>query len=259
MVVTGKARSALRRLTRDSEAQEFRRIGQMLAEHAFAREDKDFAESSLTDALKRLNLESHDDLYEAMGRGVISIQQFMTAVFPSRKSEASQFDLSSRDFISDRTAKLYVKGDGLTAGVSLHFSDCCSPIPGDRIVGIQSLEGKGVEIHTIDCEALESFEGDEERWLDIGWRRSVQHAASTGRITATLEHVPGALADVTKIIGEAGGNLTNIKTVSRSPTFFDMIIDVEVRDNRHLLQIIAAMRASTYVVSAGRTRAVIDT
>ena len=259
MVVTGKARSALRRLTRDSEAQEFRRIGQMLAEHAFAREDKDFAESSLTDALKRLNLESHDDLYEAMGRGVISIQQFMTAVFPSRKSEASQFDLSSRDFISDRTAKLYVKGDGLTAGVSLHFADCCSPIPGDRIVGIQSLEGKGVEIHTIDCEALESFEGDEERWLDIGWRRSVQHAASTGRITATLEHVPGALADVTKIIGEAGGNLTNIKTVSRSPTFFDMIIDVEVRDNRHLLQIIAALRASTYVVSAGRTRAVIDT
>ncbi len=258
MVITGKARSALRRLTRASEAQEFRRIGLMLAEHAFAREDKDFSESSLTDTLKRMNFETHEDLYEAMGRGNVSIQQFMDGVFPGRKETTSIYDLSKRDFISDKTAKLYVKGDGLTAGVSLHFGDCCSPIPGDRIVGIRE-PGKGVVIHTIDCELLEEFEENQDVWLDIGWRRSVQHAASTGRVTATLEHVPGALADVTKIIGEAGGNLTNIKTVSRSPTFFDMIIDIEVRDNRHLLQIIAAMRASTYVVSAQRTRAALET
>ena len=254
MVVTGKARSALRRLTRDSEAQEFRRIGAMLAEHAFAREDKDFSESSLNDTVKRLNLSSADQLYEALGRGDMSIHHFMDAVFPGRATDEDVADITTRDFISDSTAKLYVKGDGLTAGVSLHFSDCCSPIPGDRIVGIQA-PGRGVDVHTIDCEVLEEFEDEQEQWLDIGWRRSVQHAASTGKITATLEHVPGALADVTKIIGEAGGNLTNIKTISRSPTFFDMIMDIEVRDNRHLLQIIAALRASTYVVAANRTRA----
>lgn len=253
MIVTGKARSALRRLTRDSESQEFRRIGAMLAEHAFAREDKDFSESSLTDGLKRLNLSGPDALYEALGRGDLSVRNFMNAVFPGRGSQSPIDDIITRDVITDSTAKLYVKGDGLTAGVSLHLSECCSPIPGDRIVGIQSA-GKGVVIHTIDCDVLAGLEDDQDAWLDIGWRRSVLHTASTGRVTATLEHVPGALADVTKIIGEAGGNLTNIKTISRSPTFFDMIMDVEVRDNRHLLQIIAALRASTYVVAAQRTR-----
>lgn len=254
MVATGKARSALRRLTRTGEAEEFKRIGQMLADHAFAREDKDFSETALIDALKRLNFETVDPLYEALGRGKLSIQNFMNAVFPGRESTKTLDEFVNRDLIEDSTAKLYVKGDGLRAGVSMHLSDCCSPIPGDRIVGYQS-EGRGVDIHSIDCEVLAGLEGQQDRWLDLGWRRAAAQTASTGRVTTTVEHVPGALADVTKIVGEAGGNLTNIKTLKRSPSFFDMIIDIEVTDNRHLIQIVAALRASAYVVSAKRTRA----
>jgi len=258
MVITGKARSALRRLTRTGEASEFRRIGSMLADHAFAREDKDFSESSLTDALKRLSMETVDELYEALGRGQLSIQAFMKAVFPGRESTKAINEYASRDLIEDRTAKLYVKGDGLTPGVSLHLADCCSPIPGDRIVGFQN-EGRGVMIHTIDCDVLANLEDQQDNWLDLGWRRAAEQTASIGRITATVEHVPGALADVTKIIGEAGGNLTNIKTLKRSPTFFDMIFDVEVTDNRHLSQIVAALRASAYVVAAKRARSELHT
>ncbi len=250
MVATGKARSALRRLTRDREAQEFQRIGAMLADHAFAREDKDFSESSIGDTLKRLGFKEPVELYEALGKGELSIKKFMQAVFPGRESTKAIQEYANREFITDSTAKLYVKGDGLTSGVSMHLSDCCSPIPGDRIVGVQT-PGKGVVIHTIDCDVLAESEemGD---WLDIGWRRAAQHATSTARITATVEHVPGALADVTKIIGEAGGNLIKINTLQRSPTFFDMIFDLEVTDNRHLMQIIAALRASAYVVAAQR-------
>jgi len=254
MVATGKARSALRRLTRTGEADEFKRIGQMLADHAFAREDKDFSESALVDALKRLNFETVDPLYEALGRGKLSIQNFMNAVFPGRESTKTLDEFVNRDIIDDNTARLYVKGEGLRAGVSMHLSDCCSPIPGDRIVGYQS-EGRGVDIHAIDCEVLAGLEDQQDRWLDLGWRRAASQTASTGRITTTVEHVPGALADVTKIVGEAGGNLTNIKTLVRSPSFFDMVIDIEVSDNRHLIQIVAALRASAYVVSANRTRA----
>ena len=74
-------------------------------------------------------------------------------------------------------------------------------------------------------------------------------------MTATVEHVPGALADITAKIGEVGGNLTNIKTLKRSPSFFDMILDIEVLDTRHLSHIVAALRASSYVVAAKRARA----
>jgi len=152
IVITGKAKSALRRLTRDSEVSEFRRIGAMIADHAFAREGRDFSESSMEDALKRLNLENIDMLYEVLGRGDMSITDYMAAVFPARDtSQAVSFDIN-RDLIEDRTAKLYVKGDGLTAGVSLHLSECCSPIPGDRIVGYQQGRGSNDLYRACHCD-----------------------------------------------------------------------------------------------------------
>ena len=254
MVVTGKARSALRRLTREGELDEFRRIGMMLADHAFAREGKDFSESSLSDALKRLSFDEAGDLYEGLGRGDLSIRRFMSAVFPGRDANQEKEEYTKRDIIDDQSARLYVKGEGLRDGVSMHLQDCCSPIPGDRIVGYQS-SGRGVDIHTIDCETLAGLEEHQDRWLDLGWRRAAGQTNSTGRITVTLEHIPGAIADVAKIVGEALGNITNIKTLARSRSFFDLIIDVEVTDNRHIVQIIAALRACVYVVSADRTRA----
>ena len=254
MVATGKARAALRRLTRDGEQAEFRRIGAMLAEHAFAREDRDFSTVALEDSLRRLNLDSPESLYEALGRGNLSIQKFMKSVFPGRESTKEIDYYATRDLIDDNTVKLYVKGSGLNVGQGLHLSECCSPITGDRIMGLQD-PGKGIAIHTIDCEVLATTDISEDDWIDLGWRRAAEQSVSIGRITTTVEHVPGALADLTKMIGEAGGNLTNIKTLKRSPSFFDMILDIEVSDNRHLSQVIAALRTSAYVVSAKRQRA----
>lgn len=254
MVVTGKARSALRRLTRKGESEEHRQIGFKLADHAFAREDKTFSESALSDALTRLKYDTVDDLYVALGQGKLAISDFMNGVFPGRKEHVPSGAVVNRDLIDDNTAKLYVKGDGLSQGKGLHIGECCYPIPGDRIVGILTPD-KGIVIHTIDCDYLETLEDKPELWIDLAWRKSVDKTASVGQIAATLEHVPGALAAVTAIIGEAGGNVTNIKTLKRSPSFFDMIMDIEVADTRHLSQIVAAMRASAYVVAVRRARA----
>ena len=178
----------------------------------------------------------------------------MNAVFPGRKSTKEIDHYATRDLIDDNTIKLYVKGEGVNLGQGLHLAECCSPIAGDRILGLQQ-SGKGIIVHTIDCETLATTDVPEDAWIDLGWRRAAQQSVSVGRITATVEHVPGALADLTKMVGEAGGNLTNIKTLKRSPTFFDMILDIEVSDNRHLSQVIAALRTSAYVVSAKRLRA----
>ena len=256
LVVTGKARSALRRLTRTGEAEEFTQTGELLAKHAFVREGLMFSDALMRDAVKRSNSESVEDLFERLGRGKLSLTSFMELVFPARQKEKVQPLALKREIIQDSTARLYVKGDGLREGISLHLSKCCSPIPGDRIIGLQNTEdGRGgIMIHTIDCETLSSTHIDPDEWLDLGWRRTVEESTATGRMTVTVEHVPGALADITKIIGESDGNLINIKTLKRSTAFFDMIMDVEVSDNRHLVQIMAALRASAYVISAERAR-----
>ena len=254
LVVTGKARSAMRRLTRTQEANESRDIGKMLVQHAFAREGKEYAEPAVQDALKRLNLEDTASLYEGLGSGDLSMRNFMDAVFPGR-GEVTPSKFVQRDVISDQSATLYVKGDGLSAGASMHLSRCCSPIPGDRIIGVM-VKGEGLNIHTIDCERLEAFEHDLDSWVNLAWRRAASESVGTARVVATVEHVPGALADVTKLMGDAGGNLINISTVNRSPVLFDMILDIEVNDKRHLSQIIAALRTSIYVVNTQRADAI---
>lgn len=254
IVVTGRARQALRRLTRTGEAEEFRRIGETLAIHAFKREGRSLDETVLTDALKRLKMTDEGTLFETLGRGELSMKNFIDAVFPGLKTLEEDGDLQELDLIDDDSIRLYVRGDGLSPGAGLHLAECCSPIPNDRIIGLQD-PGKGIIIHTIDCDELATDEVQVESWIDLGWRQAAKKTASTGRIVATVQHVPGALADMTRIIGTSKGNLTNIKTLRRSPTFFDMIFDIEVHDNRHLMSIVAALRASPFVVKVNRSRA----
>jgi len=254
IAITGRARQALRRLARTGEAEEFRAIGETLALHAFKREGQSLDEAVLTDALKRLKVSDEETLFETLGRGELSMNAFVEAVFPGRSDREAEDGVQDLDLIDDESLRLYVKGDSINPGVGMNLAPCCSPIPGDRIVGLQEA-GRGIIIHTIDCDELASEEDDMESWIDLGWRRAAKQVASTGRLNATIQHIPGALADVTKIIGESRGNVTNIKTVVRSPAFFDMIVDVEVRDNRHLMSIIAALRASAFVVKVHRSRA----
>ena len=56
------------------------------------------------------------------------------------------------------------------------------------------------------------------------------------------------------IIAKNGGNISNLKIVSRSEDFFDMVIDIEVKDVRHLTDVIAALRASPAINTVDRAR-----
>ncbi len=254
IAVTGRARSAIRRLIRRSQNDEFARIGRAIAEHAMRREGLDLAHAHLKDTLKRLDFAHEDDLFAELGRGRITGSDFVDAMFPGRKASTA-IDPSSRDLISDDKARLFVRGRGLTAGVTLHFGSCCSPLPGDRIVGILQPE-KGVDVHAIDCEKLGAFESEQERWLDLGWTAEAnERSVGVGRVIATVDHTPGALAEIAGAVGRSNGNITGVRIVRRAHDFFDMAFDVEVLDARHLSHIVAAMRACASVVAADRARA----
>jgi GTP pyrophosphokinase/guanosine-3',5'-bis(diphosphate) 3'-pyrophosphohydrolase len=251
IAVTGRARSAIRRLIRKSEHGEFARIGRAIAEHGLRREGIELASTHLADVLRRLELDSEDELFADIGRGRLTSHDLLNALFPGR---ASGVDPRARELIVDEKARLFVRGRGLTPGVSLHFGSCCSPLPGDRIVGILQRD-RGVEVHTIDCERLATFEDEQERWLDLGWTaEAAERSLSTGRILATVENTPGALAEITGVVSRSKGNIVGVRVLRRATDFFEMTFDVEVVDARHLSHIVAAMRACASIVAARRDR-----
>jgi GTP pyrophosphokinase len=138
--------------------------------------------------------------------------------------------------------------------MAVHFASCCHPLPGDRIVGIVTT-GKGVTIHTIDCDMLQQFEATPERWIDVAWTVNGEAAdMHVGRIDVTVTNEPGTLGTMSTLIARNNGNISNLKITNRSADFFDMVIDVEVRDVKHLTNIIAALRANPNVNSVDRSR-----
>ncbi len=144
---------------------------------------------------------------------------------------------------------------GLIPGMALHFARCCHPLPGDRIVGIVTT-GKGVTVHTAECETLVSFAHTPERWLEVDWdeRAAEADGALTGRVHLIVANAPGNLGSLSTLIAQNHGNITNLKFTNRSRDFFEMLVDIEVGDVKHLTNIIAALRTHPSISSVERAR-----
>jgi GTP pyrophosphokinase/guanosine-3',5'-bis(diphosphate) 3'-pyrophosphohydrolase len=254
LAITGRAKSAIRRHIRQSEREEFAKLGRASIEQTFERAERVLAEVSLRPALDRFAAASEDDLYDMVGRGKITAVDVLEAIFPGLKETERAAATARRRIEGGKAGRLYVRGGGLTPGVSLHFAECCSPVPGDRIVGIME-PGQGLAVHTIDCTRLAEFEDREEVWRDLQWtpeaeRNTVSHA----RLTATIRNAPGVLGQACTIIGDAGGNILNLRMHHRQADFFDVDFDLDVMDARHLTHIAAALRACPPIETVDRAK-----
>jgi len=255
LTVTGRARSAIRRHIRQTEKEEFIRLGRATLDQTFARADKSLQEVSLRPAQERFAVATEDELFEAVGRGRVSPTQVLDVAFPGLKAAEREAASAQRRIEDGKSARLYVRGSGLTPGVTLHFGACCSPVPGDRIVGILEGDGRGLTVHTIDCERLAEFEEREELWRDLQWTPDAErNTIARARLTATIKNAPGVLGQACTIIGEAGGNIMNLHMHHRQKDFFDVDIDIDVKDARQLNHIAAALRANPSVETVDRAK-----
>ena len=254
LTITGRARSAIRRHLRQTERGEFIRLGKVSIEQAFLRADKSTTGISFRPALDRFALASEEDLQEAVGRGRISNPELLEAIFPGLKDSERAAATARRRIEDGKGARLYVRGGGLTPGVTLHFAECCSPVPGDRIVGILEPD-RGLAVHTIDCTKLAEYEDREDVWRDLHWTPEAEHdTISHGRLTATIRDAPGVLGLACTIIGDAGGNIVNLRMHHRQGDFFDVDFDIDVLDAKHLTHIAAALRTCPSVETVDRAR-----
>ena len=253
-VVSGKARARIRRFVRTQQRQQYLDLGKAILQKAFRQEGHEYTEKAVDDVLRQFNCDTAEDLCAAVGAGNHTGREIVHAVFPP-KADARGKVVPLVPPRARKASDNAVPIRGLIPGMAVHYAGCCHPLPGDRIVGIVTT-GKGVTIHTIDCDTLESFAEMPERWLDVAWNAPEGNEPSghVGRIHVTIGNEPGSLGSLTTVIGKNSGNITNFKITNRSQDFFEILVDIEVQDVRHLTTIIAALRATPLINSVERAR-----
>ena len=243
---TSKVKSQIRKFMRSKKRDEHVIFGKEILINAFKNEEIDFSIGAVEKILKDFNCKRVEDVYELIGAGSVTATKILKAIFPELKIKY----LNNKNVNSISSIKL----KGLTAGMSYHLAGCCSPLVGDNIVGIVTA-GIGVSVHTVDCETLSSYSDSPERWINISWEKtSIPNKLSISRINVILQNLPGSLGKVTSIIAKNNGNISNINFSTRKKDFFEIIIDIEVRDTNHLNNIIAALRLIIEVSSLNRIK-----
>jgi GTP diphosphokinase / guanosine-3',5'-bis(diphosphate) 3'-diphosphatase len=274
LAVTGKARSAIRRATRDAARAQYGTLGREILERAFTRRGKSFSEESIGQALGRLSQKTTEDVIAAVGRGELSSTDLIRAVWPGetsaetpkrrrmvKRTDEGWFGLGKVMGLKFRwpgssgrsrpAGASSIPIRGLQGDLPVSFADN-GAVPGDRIVGILN-PGQGITIYPIHARALKAFDEEPERWIDVTWDIDEDNPQRfPAKIAVVALNEPGSLAQLATVIGEADGNIDNIKMTKRVADYAEMVIELEVWDLKHLNEILAGLRAKDVVSSAAR-------
>ena len=274
VVVTGKARSAIRRATRLAIRKQYSGLGQRIVESAFQRAGKTFDRDSLKRALPRLAHKEVEDMLAAVGRGETASTDVLRAVFPEfTEPRAPQPEVREEGWTNlrsaagllfrmpGRSARKTPKGGGDTSkgvpirGAAGNVSVTFAPegaVPGDRIVGILT-PGAGITVYPIHSEALSAFDDQSERWIDVRWDvEDSSRERFPARIRVTAINEPGSLADIAGVIAGEDANIHTLSMTQTAHDFTEMRIDLEVYSLKHLSAILSRLRERSSVSKVER-------
>jgi GTP diphosphokinase / guanosine-3',5'-bis(diphosphate) 3'-diphosphatase len=241
IVVTGRAKAAIRRSLREEDRERFIKLGRELARVAFENVGKRATDKALTTAAKHLGLPGPEELLSRLGSAELVTRQVVEVLYPELATKTGDEVEPTRAVV------------GLAEGQGFTRAPCCQPVPGERIVGI-TWRGRGVVVHAIDCPALVEFEEQPERWVDLAWADGRHAAVHSIRLMLTIRNDAGVLGRICTLIGEQKANISDLTFVDRKPDFYRLIVEVDLRDVEHLHMVMTALDAETDVASIARHR-----
>ena len=271
-VITGKARSAIRRATKDAVRKQYLSLGRDIMRAALQRAGRT-GDADLTPVLPRLGQRNVEDLLTAVGRGETTADDVLKAIDPNLVQEGGpkRRTITRNDegwFNLRRVTSFKFRWPGLLAGLededggkgvpirgvngaSVHFGEG-GAVPGERIVGILD-PGQGITIYPIHSPHLRDYEDQLDRWIDVTW--DIREGATElfpARIQVTAVNGPGSLGKIASVIGAAGANIDKLQMVNRGHDYTQMLIDVEVLDLKHLTDMLNGVKNLNVVSSASR-------
>ncbi len=243
LVITGRAKTAIRRNIKEQFKFSHIKLGSELARVAFERIGKKATDRALQTAAKKMGKDTGDDILAALGAAEITSRELIASLYPNLiKTDTVPFTLDENiNFV------------GLPKGQTAVAAECCQPVPGERIVGV-TLKGQGIDIHAIDCDNLENFDEKSINWIDLSWPKEQIKTAYPSTLLITMVNGAGVLGRICTLVGDMGANIIDMVFLERKPDFYRIKVEVHVSDVEHLLNIITSIEADTDIAEILRFR-----
>jgi len=259
-VVSGRARSRIRHATRAAENARSRELGRGILERELRRAGFSLARlletKGLDEAARKQARGAVEDLFAQIGYGKIAASAVVRTLRPDWKANELPATKAKPRKLRDlfrrepRPSSTGIRVDG-HGDVLIRFGRCCSPLPGDEVIGFVT-RGRGVTVHQKDCRV--TFELDPERRIDVEWDTDadVSHRI---RIRVTSRDAPGLLANITKSISATGVNIGAARVATHPDGTATQNFDLWITDVRVLNKVMKEIERVKGVISVERIRA----
>ena len=241
-VVTGKARTHIRHALKLQRRSESISLGERLLNKVLAgfnsRIEK-LAPERVKAVLDEYRLEVIEDLLEDIGLG----NRMAYVVARRLLSEGGET-------LQNAEGPLAIRG---TEGLVLSYAKCCTPIPGDPIVGHLSA-GKGMVVHLETCRNIGEIRHNPEKCIQLSWAKDVVGEFNV-ELRIELEHQRGLIALLAGSVNAADGNIEKISMDERDGRISVVLLIVSVHDRVHLARVIRKLRALKGVIHINRVKA----
>ena len=242
-VKTGKAKSAIIRSIKEKKSHNQRLLGKAIIKSVFSSHRKKPTRDILERSFGALEVNSLKSLYELVGSGDSSGSQVYDLVFPNNKRKKRK-----KNYYIEKNISIPVQG--LHSDMPAQFAENSFLVPGDKIVGIIHPE-KGITIFPVDSFELVNYEKSPESWIKLEWKKDIDFTF-TSRIRITIINEVGVLNSITSTIADYGGNITNLILNEKDSDFYNLIIDINVNDNKHISDIVKSLDGLPVVEAVNR-------
>ncbi len=252
-VITTKAKMALKKELKSFDKEHTEMIGKSNLYEFFQNYNINLLESDIKQLTEYFKFKQTNRLFYAIGTAEITLRQVMDAYNKQKNTNITIENMSNSISLSEKKNK-QLPILGIPYNATILSNVCCTPVAGDKIVGIMNSENN-FEIHVTECPMCEyKFKEDNAKILPIAWNDDAftPDRRYNARLYISIYQSSGNLSRIARVIEKLDATISSLSLGEKYDNLVRLKVEIEVRDIAQLTMIIASLRGLKIVRKVDR-------